>query len=171
MLNSVNLIAAIVAVSSCSGADHVSNADAMPRVANGANSSVNSGNLVFALSHFEQQIAFIRSTHDGWAGSGSAAVPNHLLSVALNAVGTAQQLAPHRQLPAILPCSDGSVQIEWHEVDGAFEMYFEIDGTIQAWAVDRETGQEYDVEGAAAFNLMTDWITRSRSWAADTIAA
>lgn len=59
--------------------------------------------------------------------------------------------------PYIVPCADGSLQLEWHLKSTELELYFEKDGSLSAWVHNRETGNEIDAEGAAARELFFRW--------------
>lgn len=61
--------------------------------------------------------------------------------------------------PAVVPCADGGLQIEWCVPEGHFEMYFYTDGDVSAWLKD-ETGLEHEADGAEARDLLRHWAAR-----------
>lgn len=107
----------------------------------------------------------------GWAGAGSVAINRDALARASAAVERVKLLVPSQRLPQIVPCADGSVQIELHGTDGCFEMYFEVDGSISAWWHELASDAEFVAEGREADLLLERWAIRPAAWKPVAFAA
>jgi hypothetical protein len=124
-----------------------------------------------APAEYHLRSAGIRSLEDGWAGAGSRKIAEASLVQAERALDGFRQLNPYARAPLIVPCPDGSTQIEYHGPEGSFEMYFEVDGEVAAWWSDFANNREFDKTGSDAYNLFWAWTVRPESWATMSIAA
>jgi hypothetical protein len=114
----------------------------------------------------------LRSIHPEWDGPNFARVPESLIMKAKESVHTVLSLNPMEALPGIVPCADGSLQIEWHKADSKFEMYFETDGSIGSWWYDAASGKEFEADDDAEARLMlSNWAVRDAAWEMNAIAA
>lgn len=52
------------------------------------------------------------------------------------AVAAQRFLDALRTPPAVVPCSDGGIQLEWHTAGYDIEVAFTPDGAIEFWAVE-----------------------------------
>lgn len=62
--------------------------------------------------------------------------------------------------PFVVPCEDGSLQLEWHTSTTEFEFYFRADGSYAAWVRDLQNDYELEAEGAKAIELLGRWASR-----------
>lgn len=85
------------------------------------------------------------------------AVPTSIAIKAVSLLDLAMQRVPCPTAPFIVPCADGRLQLEWHLKSTEFELYFETNGTLSAWAHNRETGYEVEETGPAARDLFLRW--------------
>lgn len=114
------------------------------------------------------QLEYVGSLPAGWNGDVASPISKAIIGEVKSAIDYVRGLAPFGHDPAIVPCADGSLQLEWYLPDGQFEMYFETDGSVGAWWHDNSSSEEFENEGEAAFDLLAHWAVRDAAW---TIAA
>lgn len=135
-------------------------------------SSINgNGNMLGKKRTVSEQLNRLARLQPGWDGGASAPISREALGQVQNAINEVKRLSPFERDPAIVPCADGSLQIEWHLEDSSFEMYFETDGSVSAWWHDRLSDDEWDEEGSTAFALLAHWAVRDAAWPVRAIAA
>jgi len=130
-----------------------------------------SGNSYSPTKSVNDRLKYIGSLESGWDGHLSAPISKISISNARHVIALVREIAPFEKDPAIVPCADGSLQIEWHLVDSRFEMYFENDGSVGAWWDDRSTGREFEAEGTEAHTLIGHWAVRDAVWPKLILAA
>jgi len=106
-----------------------------------------------------RQFAQLRAYTTGWDGPNSSAIDDHTLAIAAHALESALTGLVDVPTPAIVPCADGGIQIEWCLPEGQFEMYFYTDGDVAAWLRD-QTGAEHEGTGLVARELLKHWAAR-----------
>jgi len=106
------------------------------------------------------RIASVLALKDGWNGPGSTAISRLLAFRAERVLEAAMRSVRDPLPPYVVPCADGSLQLEWRTASTRFEFYFEVDGVMSAWAQNRESGYEVEADGAAATDLLRRWSTR-----------
>lgn len=106
-----------------------------------------------------KQFSVLRVLEPGWDGANSVAIADHTLAIAAHALEQALFGIREISQPAIVPCADGGLQIEWCVPEGRFEMYFYTDGEISAWMMD-QTGVEHEATGLEARDLLKVWTAR-----------
>jgi hypothetical protein len=124
------------------------------------------GNLVKTEDDLTQKISALKALAPGWSGRGSGPIIEQSLNGAVQALQFAESVSPAGTHLALVPCPDGSVQIETHLLDSAFEMYFETDGSVSAWWLNKESGEEKEADGADATRLLGQWAVRPAAWRA-----
>ena len=60
--------------------------------------------------------------------------------------------------PDLVPGSDGSLQIEWHEQDIDIELDIMNAGSVSAYLFDRRTEDEHELELSNDFVKVWDWL-------------
>ena len=93
----------------------------------------------------------------GWDGPGSQALPNRALFLAELYVREALRGCGVVAPPALVPAGDGSIQIEWHRLEGEIELSIEPDGTFHIWGSDNASGTEFEGSGEDALALFRHW--------------
>lgn len=106
----------------------------------------------------QRSFASIRNLENGWDGANSIALRPAVLARAGAILSFALQGHTSSSMPRLVPISDGSMQAEWHNELGDFEMYFEADGELAAWRRDRCDGSEHEAEGSEAAQMLAVWI-------------
>ncbi len=79
---------------------------------------------------------------------------------ALNFIRFALASQANPEAPFIVPCPDGSLQVEWHTARIEIEIYFNRNGGVTLWAKDRETGYEIEVKDSEALPHLIRWAPR-----------
>ena len=118
----------------------------------------------------ERFVAISKLLH-GWDGGKADPINPDALARAKRLVEFASSLPGKNGPPAIVPCADGSIQIEWHLPDSRFEMYLETDGSASAWWHDRASDKETEAENSLAEVLLGRWAVREAAWSTVAIAA
>ena len=62
-------------------------------------------------------------------------------------------LSPESRVPAIVPLSEGGIQIEWHGDGEELEIHVHSDGRISAFRFDEQAGEAYEVDDVGASDL------------------
>lgn len=96
----------------------------------------------------------------GWSGPGSTAIDRLLAFRAARTLEAAMKGCRAPVAPFVVPAADGSLQLEWRTEATRFEFYFEVDGSMSAWAQNRESGYEVEAEGLGATELLRKWSSR-----------
>lgn len=96
----------------------------------------------------------------GWDGSTSSPVSRSLGLKAMNFLEFALASQTEPEAPFIVPRADGGIQLEWHTKSVEIEVYFEPEGDVSAWATDRDTGYEIEVEDGETLPLLIRWAPR-----------
>ena len=62
--------------------------------------------------------------------------------------------------PQLVPVSDGSVRLEWHQ--NQYDIEIDIDGPykVQAYRRDLRTGQEEEIEVETDFTALAEWVNQ-----------
>jgi hypothetical protein len=94
---------------------------------------------------------------DGWAGQKSKAVCPRVASIAHRLLELAMKRLDQPIAPFVIPLAAGGLQLEWHTERVQLEVYFESEGTMSAWACDRDSGFEVEAEGREARDLFLRW--------------
>jgi hypothetical protein len=106
-------------------------------------------------------ITRLRDLTAGWGGPHSAAIDVSLLNRIIVLLQDA--LAPLGngvRPPFIVPLSNGGVQVEWHTVRGELEFELPVTGPAAIWIRDHSANNEFETEGAEAFNKFLLWAPR-----------
>jgi hypothetical protein len=86
----------------------------------------------------------------GWDGPNSVPISKVAVNTAQTILEPVLASAEYQNAPFIVPCSDGSLQLEWHTVDTEIELHVDVDGSLSLWVHDRLTGAEFETEGPSA---------------------
>lgn len=105
----------------------------------------------------QSRIGAALSLQDGWDGPKSLGVRKSLAIRAFSLLQLGLSRCARPTAPYAVPCADGSLQLEWHFTSTEFELYFERDGRMSAWAHNRDTGYEIEAEGSSARDLFLRW--------------
>lgn len=120
----------------------------------------NMGDLGEWRSVAAERLASLRHFRPGWDGPGSKDIAEPLLALATSILDLAFKGRRFPAPPSAAPAGDGSIQLEWWLVDTRFEMTIEADGDLEAWALDRSSGHEFEASGTEAIELLTKWSAR-----------
>lgn len=95
----------------------------------------------------------------GWDGYSGTHVRFDIASFTMEVVKNA--CTAGMLLPTVVPCADGTVQLEWHTLLGDLEVAIHAPNRITAWLafVDGETGEE-EIELANDMRPLTEMIRR-----------
>ncbi len=96
----------------------------------------------------------------GWDGGQSIAVHPNAIATAERLLDVAFRSVAFPAVPSVVPCGDGSVQLEWRLNDSRFELEIEADGQLGAWALDRPSNISTERNGFAATQLLLSWAHR-----------
>lgn len=110
----------------------------------------------FWLQKLENRFNELGKLKPGWDGYSGGAVP---FSIARFSAELIQRLFnPNLPPPSLVPGSDGSVQIEWHR--NGYDIEIDVLGPFDVVAVrhDLQTGNTEELEIAADFTVLADWI-------------
>lgn len=97
---------------------------------------------------------------DGWDGPASRSIPQESRLKALVLLDAAFTGVRYPAPPAVVPCGDGSLQLEWWLTDTRFEVSISSDGDLEAWGCDRVVNHEVEAFGSASVELLSKWASR-----------
>ena len=125
-----------------------------------------SSNLVSTLPWqelFQSRLSSISGLKDGWDGVNSITIDKSVLAKSARLLDVAFSSVDSPVAPAVVPCGDGSLQLEWRLPKTRFEIDIEPNGSIEAWALDRSTGVESMASGLEARSMLIRWAPRLSS--------
>ena len=129
------------------------------------------GNSVFHMPHPEDRFSSIRALARGWDGPGSEPILDEVIERAIRALQYAQGVSPSEVTLEVVPCANGSLQLELHDRAHRFEIHFEVDGATEAWWHNRKASTELEAEGDEALKLLARWAVRDEAWPVLSIAS
>jgi hypothetical protein len=106
-----------------------------------------------AIARFNE----LGALQNGWDGYGSGPVLGSTIHFALSVLDKVCQ--PNTPIPAIVPGSEGDLQIEWHTADTAIELHVIAPNRVHAWRRNRATGtsgEEFNLSND--FTVVANWI-------------
>ena len=107
-----------------------------------------------------RRFADVSMLKTGWDGPASIAIAPNAIATAERLLDVAFRAVEFPAAPSVVPCGDGSVQLEWRLNDTRFELEIELDGQVGAWVLDRPSGISAERTGAAAIQLFLSWAQR-----------
>ncbi len=107
-----------------------------------------------------RRLADVSLLRAGWDGPASIAVNPNAIATAERLLDVAFRSVSFPAVPSVVPCGDGSVQLEWRLNDTRFELEIEADGQLGAWALDRPSNISAERTGFAATQLLLSWAQR-----------
>ena len=107
-----------------------------------------------------KKFAAIRALPDGWDGASSVTPAPQVVAHAASVLEYAMSNLRSLKSPTIVPVADGGVQAEWYSLEHRFEIYFDANGDVSAWSVNRKSGIEMEAEGRDAIQMLVQWTSR-----------
>jgi hypothetical protein len=107
----------------------------------------------------------------GWDGPNSAAISKAAVITAQGILEPVLASTEYQNAPFIVPCSDGSLQLEWHTADTEIELHVDVTGALSLWVHDRLNGAEFETEGPDARAAFVRAVSRLCAKATKLIAA
>jgi hypothetical protein len=87
-----------------------------------------------------KQLESVLALKPGWDGAKANPITSDALEAALKVLE--ETMAWDTIAPAVVPVSDGGIQLEWHCAGVDLEVYVEPDGRVSAWC--REGSREWE---------------------------
>jgi hypothetical protein len=82
----------------------------------------------------------VMALESGWDGANGSIITNDALAAALEVLE--ETMAWDTVAPAVVPVTDGGVQLEWHCAGVDLEVYVDAEGRVSAWC--REGSREWE---------------------------
>jgi hypothetical protein len=106
-----------------------------------------------AIARFNE----LGALQNGWNGYGSGPVLAATIHFALSVLDKVCQ--PNTLTPAIVPGSDGDLQIEWHTCNSDIELHVIAPNRVHAWRRVQSTGPDgEEFELSNDFTVVANWI-------------
>lgn len=103
-----------------------------------------------AVQLARKRFGTILQLEPGWDGPSSAAISRTATKVAQRILEPALSSVDDPRAPFVVPCADGSLQMEWHTDEVEIELHVGFAGELTLWTHDRISGAEIELEGPTA---------------------